>query len=170
MRSDRSTFLQQVYKSFDAAIVLYIGAPLAALTGAWIANTRALRLYNSPVDSALTIYDVELKARYTLHAALWGHPFERRGYLKNRLVDHSDIEGGPAVATNGHGDDIHDDTEQMTELAHQLLKPQDLADAEAFYRKGCAAFRKSPLLQVFVARFHHVFTRNKHLHMRCVLK
>ena len=147
--------------------MLYMGLPLAAVVGLWVADTRALRLYRSPVEGALTCYDVELKARYILHAALWGHPFEKRGHLSSRIKD---VEEGAAATAyaSAHSDDNLDDSEETMELAHQLLKPEHLVEAESVFRKGCEAFAKSAFLQLFVARFYRFFARNKHLHMRFV--
>ena len=55
--------------------MLYMGSPLALYVGVSLANGRAMRLHRLPVTGCLTVYDVELKARYCLHAALWGREY-----------------------------------------------------------------------------------------------
>ena len=65
----------QGYVEFDAAVMLYMGSPLALYVGVSLANGRAMRLHRLPVTGCLTVYDVELKARYCLHAALWGREY-----------------------------------------------------------------------------------------------
>ena len=50
------------------------------------------------------------------------------------------------------------------ELARRTITPKQLATAEKILRLGCEMFRQSPMMQIFFARFHHIFTNNKHLH------
>ena len=62
------------YPGFDAAVTVYLGLPIAFATGVLIANARAEGIVSSPVSGFSTSYDAGLKARYALHAAIWGHP------------------------------------------------------------------------------------------------
>jgi len=58
----------------------------------------------------------------------------------------------------------YDATESLMELARRTITPKQLATAEKILRTGCEMFRQSPMMQIFFARFHHIFTNNKHLH------
>jgi hypothetical protein len=64
--------LANAYPGFDAAILLFLGAPLTGIVGAGLADMRALRVFQAPISALWTSFEVELKARYTLHACLWG--------------------------------------------------------------------------------------------------
>ena len=141
--------------------MLYLGAPLAVAGGVSLANARARRIHRLPIDGALSAYDVELKVRYYLHAALWGHEFEEHGRMGSSSHHKGDVEAAASHAADGH-----DATGEVVELARRLLTPQHLAAAEAILRKGCEEFRKSAMMHIFVARFHQTFSQNKHLHMR----
>jgi hypothetical protein len=160
-----------------------MGTPLAAYGGVCLANMRARRIHFLPADGAWTAYDVELKARYYLHAALYGHAFEESGRLGARSTSVTsggkegteqdgvvDLEGGGggAAAHSALDLDGHDGANEIMALARSLLTPKQLAVVSKIFSKGCDKFRSSAIMHIFVARFHHVFTRNKHLHMRWV--
>lgn len=152
--------------------MVYLGAPCAAVAGVWLADHRALRLHRLNVDTALTAYDVELKARYSLHAALWGHPYAKHGRIgSGAAAGGADVEaGGNATAhASSHGAMLEedDDTAEIVTAARRCLTPGQLAAAEAVFRRGAEEFRKSAIMHLFAARFHDVFASNKHLHMRC---
>jgi len=142
--------------------MLYLGSPLAGTAGYALANARARSVHRLPVDNALSAYDVELKVRYLLHTALWGHPFEEHGRMGAGRV-HNDVETGQAVAY----DEIEmDGADELADLARRLVSAQQLAAAEGILRKGCDVFRKSAIIHIFAARYHQLFSRNKHLNMR----
>ena len=65
------------YPGFDAAVAVYLGLPLAFASGVLLANARAEAVVATPVSALGTSYDAGLKARYALHAAIWGHPTAR---------------------------------------------------------------------------------------------
>lgn len=180
---------EQGYEGFDAAVMVYMGAPLAIFAGVSVANIRALRLHRLPVDGALTAYDVELKARYCLHAALWGRecdlgctcvalspehhphsradPFEQNGRIgaHRALKDQGDIENADGAAA-AEALDGYSTTDAVMDVVQRMLTARDLNVVQEIFGKGCEKFNKSAIMQVFVARFHHVCSRNKHLHMR----
>ena len=183
-------FLEQGYEGFDAAVMVYMGAPLAIFAGVSVANIRALRLHRLPVEGALTAYDVELKARYCLHAALWGRtydlgcipvtpspkyhrphcradPFEHHGRIGAHRAskDQGDIENADSAAA-AEALDGYSTTDAVMDVVQRMLTARDLGVVQEIFSKGCEKFHKSAIMQVFVARFHHACTRNKHLHMR----
>lgn len=59
-----------VRPSFDAAIALYLGGPLAALAGVWLAGWRRATIMVTPLVRMSSPFEVELKARYLVQAAL----------------------------------------------------------------------------------------------------
>ena len=146
-----------------------MGAPFAAVAGVWLADHRALRLHRLNVDTALTAYDVELKARYGLHAALWGHPYAKHGRI-GVVTGGADMEAGgsPAAHASSHSAVLEedDDTAEIVNAARRCLTPGQLAAAETVFRRGAEEFRKSAIMHLFSARFYDVFANNNHLHMR----
>lgn len=78
--------------SADVGITLYMGSPLAAIAGAWLAGARALSIFRKPVPALTTAFEVELRARFVLHDALWGSPTARIA-----LGARSTIAGGGAA-------------------------------------------------------------------------
>jgi hypothetical protein len=95
-------FLAVGYEDFDAAVLLYLGSPLAALVGVGLADARANRLYAMPTSSAWTSFEIELKARYVLHACQWaGHPTAEREIPKAA----ADAPAAAAPDNDGRDDD-----------------------------------------------------------------
>ena len=91
-----SLVLSEAYPGYDAAVALYLGAPLAALAGVATADLRARRLFRASPASLITMYEVEIHARLVLHNALWGHPTEEAGDLAQRLAVLDGDGSGPA--------------------------------------------------------------------------
>lgn len=56
----------QINPAFDAAIAFYIGVPLAAIVGVYLADSRRNTIMQTPALQLRSPYEVELKARYTL--------------------------------------------------------------------------------------------------------
>ena len=195
-----SLLIAEIYPEFDAAIGLYLGAPLLFFAGLLAADVRAGRIFRSTSASLMSIYEFELKARYTLHEALWGHPTAEVGLLSERLRDHvlRDAEqtsltiSGPQSAQDktiasqlppGGANSAstkpktkskvvvaaaiaQDECDALAQVARRILSIDDISETEAIFVIGCAKFRQSPILHVFVARFYSVFGQNKHLQMR----
>lgn len=152
---------------FDSAVVIYLGLPLAAVAGYTYANARARRIHRLPIDNAFFAYEVELKVRYFLHAALWGHPFERHGPIGESQGDSADDDVEIALPdARARGPGFHSAMQEVMCNVRKTLAPHHIATAVGIYHKGCDDFRKSAILHVFVARFHQVFSENKHLNLR----
>ena len=66
--------VSEFYIDQDVSPTLYIGVPLSALVGVVAADSRAARVLATPTALLASPYEVELKARQLLHAAVWGHP------------------------------------------------------------------------------------------------
>lgn len=69
--------LNNEYEETDAAVTLYAGAPFAVFTGYALANWRAGNIVKRAPNRLANAYEVELYARYKLHAAIWGHPTDK---------------------------------------------------------------------------------------------
>lgn len=69
-----------------------MGCPLAAIAGAWLAGARALHVFRKPASALTSAFEVELRARFILHDALWGSPTARIA-----LGARSTIAGGGAA-------------------------------------------------------------------------
>lgn len=84
------------------------------------------------------------------------HRATQRGSDLERADDEAAAE-----ALEGHGT-----ADEAKEVVQRMMTSDDLNAAQETLNKGCEMFRKSAILQVFIARFHFTYTRNKHLHMR----
>jgi hypothetical protein len=159
-----SVLLTLVHPTFDAAILMYAGMPLAAFCGTALADWRARRVVRGAVTHMHTFFDVELKVRYLLHNALWGDPTDR---VATRVVSPGSAEqvsvGVPMAALDDEGTDDAD-----ARIAHvrAALSPAVIKEAEALYRSGLARFRGAALLNIFAARFFILYCDNNHLEMR----
>lgn len=175
--------LSQGYAGYDAAVALYLGAPLAALAGVRLAAARVDRVSRADPAAAWTSFDIELKARFTLHSILWGHPTLEIGTIGGHRARSADVESGSAAAgaaspTPGNGaasgaalladssDSATDDFEMQARAVRALLSPADIAAAAAIFNTGCSLFRLSPMMHVVAARFFLCYAGNRHLHMR----
>lgn len=69
--------LNNEYEETDAAVTLYVGSPFAVLAGYALANWRAGNIVKRAPNRLANAYEVELYARYKLHAAIWGHPTDK---------------------------------------------------------------------------------------------
>ena len=99
------------YPGCDAAVAVYLGLPFAAASGVLIANARAEAIVSAPVSALGTSYDAGLKARYALHAAIWGHPTAR-------VIPRATFTAGDAATTGGgSGLSISDRAEVLDALA-----------------------------------------------------
>lgn len=77
----------------DAAVQLYMGLPFAAFTGLLLHNSRVAQVERGRPENFASPYTVELRARFTVHAALYGHPTDRL----HPLNDEAGAEGGAAA-------------------------------------------------------------------------
>ena len=174
--------LSQGYSGYDAAVALYLGAPLAALAGMRLAASRADRAFTSDASSAWTTYGIELRARYALHMLLWGHPTQEKGAIgsyRSRAAA-ADVESGrtgskDAAATEKSesiggslqdSTDSQDDSELMARAVRGLLSPDDIVAVSIIINTGCSLFRLSPMMHIIAARFFLCYASNKHLHTR----
>lgn len=135
-----SLVLSEAYPDYDAAVALYLGAPLAALAGVAAADLRARRLFRASPASLLTMYEVEIHARLVLHDALWGHPTEEAGDLAQRLAVLDGDGPGPAdrprflsdaSAGSGMG--------SAAEASHSALARPRSSGTDASRARGAAA-------------------------------
>jgi hypothetical protein len=164
----------QIYQGFDAAVMLYTGAPVAALAGSSLADWRSRRIMHCTVSELSSVYDLDLKLRYFLHSAIWG----------DATVQLRFGGGIPEIPGDGHAqqaattaavpttpeelDGIDDDDERIHQVRN-LLPKSTLKAAEGLLRAGVLRFKHSALVHIFAARFYCVYCSNHHLEMRYVV-
>jgi PAS domain S-box-containing protein len=164
------------YPSTDAAITLYCGAPIAAMAGLAISNYRATHILKTPASRLVNAFEVELKARYMLHEALWGHPLEKAG-------ESAAILGAPrSPSTHKPGEkaeqseetigeaDLSDDVEDRAVQLRKLIPAEVLVEVQQLYRLGASRFRASSFLHVFCARFYSTYLGNRHMQFSHLLQ
>lgn len=101
--------LNNYYPRTDAAIMLYVGLPTAFLAGLQLANWRVNTVLRKQISQLASPYEVELRARFILATAVWGHPFDRRsqvGFLYgigSMGAGRSAGRGGGMAGTGGAG-------------------------------------------------------------------
>lgn len=160
----------QVYPGFDAAVMVYAGSPVAALAGSGVADWRARRIYRTPVAQLSSVYEVELKVRYFLHAAVWGDPIEQQQGMK--IKNASAKPGAKADSIDaveaGVPDDLDgiDDSEARVLQVRAMISSTVVKEAEALLKAGLHRFKHSAILHIFAARFYAIFSGNSHLQMR----
>lgn len=63
----------EVYPTFDAAVAWYVSIPGVILAGITLVDSRAAWVQTAPLTSLLSPIDIDLRVRYILHEALFGH-------------------------------------------------------------------------------------------------
>jgi PAS domain S-box-containing protein len=180
--------LNNYYPAGDAAITLYCGLPVAALAGYSISHARANYILSVPVTRLSSAYEVELRARYMLNTAIWGHalstsPNSGWNPLASVVVVPSPAAAsrtqekgahgasdakGPEGAATGPSDsaadvDVSDDLEDRVITLRKRVSSQLLLEILAMYRSCGARFHSSSLLHVFCARYYAAFFGNRHM-------
>jgi hypothetical protein len=173
------------YLDTDAALMMYMGCPIAALAGIALSNMRATYIVKIPANRINSIYEVELKCRYLLHQALWGHPTDQVAFGFNAeaalqaksaqnpkhgahgaRAEHVDKQQATSIAEDVDAVDEQDDRAAAT---RRLIPPESVLQAHAIYAQASSRFRQSPMLHIFFARFYSVFQGNKHMQMSHLL-
>jgi hypothetical protein len=166
----------QVYPVCDAAVMVYAGCPIAALAGSGIADWRARGIYRTPIGQLKTIYELELKVRYFIHAGIWGDAIEEmpatmRPKTKVKNVTSSaktdEMSAGGPAALSDELDSI-DDSEARVLHVRSMMPVEIVKEAESCVKAGCLRFKHSAMLHIFAARFYDTFCGNTHLQMRYV--
>ena len=163
-----------VLPSYDAAVMLYIGGPLAAAAGSALADLRVSRIIRTPVAALRSPQEAELAVRYFLHTALWGHATEEVA-MRTAVVAATASAGGEAAAASGTekprlhgaGDELasSDDVEARMKQIRAVLPPAAVKEAETLLRAALGRFKDSAMLQVVAARFYSVYLDNTHMQM-----
>ena len=118
--------------------------------------------------------EVELRARYALHAALWGgHPYaEHGGSMGAAGTERGSQQPTANIATTvAHqglslpvaASDTDDDSSAQAAAVRRLLTPEMLAEIESVLISGCTVFHLSADLHETAARFYACLTLNPHL-------
>ena len=143
-----------------------------------LADRRAEHIVTCAVANLRNAYEVDLKARYMLHAAIWGHPTDRHirtglgGVNTGGASD--DTEAGPASSTNEDDHDVASklatyklltsrslSEEERAARARKAIAPGVLNAINNLYSTGVASFPSSPILHLFAARFDSCVRNNK---------
>jgi PAS domain S-box-containing protein len=161
------------YPATDAAVWLYCGAPVAALAGLTLANFRANYILKASANNLANAFEVELKGRYMLHAAIWGHPLEKASESAalngTKQSSSSQAEGKGSEDAVGEAE-LSDDAEDRAVQLRKLIPPEVLANVQQLYRQGATRFRTSSILHVFCARFYSVYLGNRHMQFSHLLQ
>jgi hypothetical protein len=139
-----------------------------------------------------TVYEIELKCRYILHYALWGHHTDRLMFGANGDEDTDDvlipgilrIESSNEGRTTSNGrnvsnnrrreqidnNEIGDDASHRIEATRKLIPQGYIDEVLSIYRSASNRFRASAILQVFFARFYATFSTNRHMQLSHLLQ
>jgi PAS domain-containing protein len=182
------------YEATDAAVMIYLGAPAAALAGIALSNMRATQVIKTPAIRINNVFDIELKCRYLLHQALWGHPtdnvtfgFNAEAAINSAAArDHSKLHAGAhlhsssikldgesesAVISNIVEDvDAVDEQDDRAAATRRLIPQEHIQQVHEIFSQAMSRFRQSPMLHIFFARFYAVFQGNKHMQMSHLLQ
>ena len=138
----------------DAALLLYVMFPLAVGCGIALADARATNIICALPERLSTPYEIELKGRYMLHAAVFGHAlFSIAG--TNAMVRPAAHHAATVVPASGGGDN---------ELP-QYLSPEDAAKLLNFYRAAVTRFSGDPIVHLFMSRMYGHVLNNRHMQM-----
>jgi hypothetical protein len=183
--------LGQLYGGYDAAVMLYVGAPLAVLGGSVLAHWRAMRAFKAPVTSFLTSFDVELKARYMLHDFVWGHPTDELGTLggrsaaaaaaaaaavtkggsTGRVGTAADVAGSMLLSSSSSLDiealESQDDTATQGMLVRSILTPSQLDAIEGVLAAGMLILAAPPAICLYLC---HELTRRALMCVQAALR
>jgi len=169
--------LNNFYPETDAAVLLYCGVPVAAIAGLTAANYRANLVLRTPPSQLGSVYDVELRGRYMLHAALWGHPLEAVGHVGDGTLGGAAAAGGRAGAGEASSeaaaqllDGEAEDHDDRAAALRRLIPPDVIAEVQALFRLATSRFRTSALLHVFCARFYAIYLGNRHMQFSHLLQ
>lgn len=75
----------------DVGIQFFMGLPFAALAALFVHNARVTQIVRTPADRLSTPYDVELKARFMIHSAMFGHATDRVTVLEDSVAEMADL-------------------------------------------------------------------------------
>ena len=166
------------YEDTDAAALLYLGLPLSAVLGVFAADLRANWLFRCVPARLSSPYELELKVRYMLHAALWGHP-TLKGSAGSGSSGGGGLGGGAGHGGGGGGGGVealldeegagHEDLAARLKAAREVIPQSVFGEALRIYRLGQARFPASAILHVFVSRFFQL-QANRHMQMSHLLQ
>jgi hypothetical protein len=178
------------YEAIDAAVMIYLGAPAAALAGIALSNMRATQIVKTPPIRMNSVFDIELKCRYLLHQALWGHPTDHVtfGFSAEAAINSAAARdpAKPNAGAHGHAikldgesppisnivEDVDavDEQDDRAAATRRLIPQESIQQAHAIFTQAVTRFRQSPMLHIFFARFYAVFQGNKHMQMSHLLQ
>lgn len=155
--------------SFQPTIAMYLGLPASAAAGCWIADARAAALARAPVTALRGGFDVGLRARFALHALLWGHATDESPAGAVEAGVARGASASDAAATAALLASSATDATTRAAAVRTALGAAALDGVEALYAAGAARFPASPMLRVFAARFYAALRDNHHLESRQLL-
>jgi hypothetical protein len=163
-----------LYPGFDAAVMMYAGLPLAALSGIQLANWRAAWIVRRPVEKLNNFYEVEIKIRYFMQLALAQDLSLGQITLAvdvseretAQQTDARDKASKASIKANLAEADGASDGEARMLMLRSRLTPELIKQAELLLSTGLSRFKTSTMLHIFAARFYSVFVDNHHMEMR----
>ena len=86
----------------DVGVQLFMSLPLSMLAGLYLHDSQVLRIQRSTVDRLTSPYEVEIKTRFLIHTALYGHATDKLFSIVDR-TGAGDVELGGTAAAAGDG-------------------------------------------------------------------
>jgi hypothetical protein len=160
-----------IYPGYDAAVMMYAGLPLAALSGIQLANWRAAWIVRTPIEKLHNFYEVEIKLRYIMTAGVLNDIVRVEGaHVETAATAQQDEARIKAEQDTLKADleeaDGGDSIEARILMLQPRLTPAVINEAQNQLKAGQLRFKGAPLLNVFAARFYSVYINNHHMEMR----
>jgi PAS domain-containing protein len=180
-----------VYPMYDAGITLYLGIPLSAIGGIWLADIRRSSLMRKSPLQMTSAFEAELKVRYIVQGAIFEtlHPksvqpriqAEWQDPLSASALDVSvplPVESRRSTVTSLPGNVlpvqtvVNDewiatyrqvDAEARAAMLRNALPRPLIELLEQQFRDSVVRMPRSSLLHIFIARFYSTFVDNRHM-------
>ena len=82
----------------DVGVLLFMSLPLSVLAGLYLHDMQVMRIQRASVERLATPYEVEIKARLIIHAALFGHATDRLYSIVDKARGDVELGAGAGVA------------------------------------------------------------------------
>jgi PAS domain S-box-containing protein len=159
--------LNNYYLTTDASVTFLVGIPFAIVGGMWFANWRVDSIMRRPVNRLQDAYEVELRGRYMLHQALWGHP---TAVLQREAIAHHASSPKTQHGLLPQLSEVPADGTARADYLRLQISPDVVAAVREMYREAVRRFPQSAILHVFCARFYSTFLANRHMTFSHVLQ
>jgi hypothetical protein len=181
----------------DAGIMFWAAAPLAIGTGFSLADARANGILCTPAERLNSPYEVDVRGRLLLHAALHGHPYLRgTGAAQLAFVGELSLAGAAGAGEHGMGvakpaasAPLHaPGTAGLAAVGNtplafsssssafdgvgglqSRLPPEAVRTILALYKNSLSRFNTSSMFHIFASRIYGELIGNRHMQMSHLL-